>query len=104
MSCSPFEISPMVHQLLHEIFHRIASLWMKHRAKSADEGQYRQFQFRARIFKMESIIEIDVSDCANLLANDSFSEWQELLSEELDDKVMILTFSFTLFRVMAVIE
>lgn len=62
---------------------------MKHRVKSAEGGNAQQFKFRARVFKMESIIDIDVSNCAYLLANDSFSEWQELLSEELDDKVMI---------------
>lgn len=62
---------------------------MKHRVKSSDGGSAQQFKFRARAFKMERIIEIDVSNCAYLLANDSFSEWQELLSEELDDKVTI---------------
>lgn len=62
---------------------------MKHRVKSAEGGNGQQFKFRARVFKMESIIDIDVSNCAYLLANDSFSEWQELLSEELEDKVMI---------------
>lgn len=90
-----FKILPMFCQLLHEIFHKIASLWMKHRAKSSEEGQS-QFMFKARIFKMESIIEIDVSNCANLLANDSFSEWQELLSQEQDDKVMVRSFNSTL--------
>ncbi|KAH6793247.1 hypothetical protein C2S52_003724 [Perilla frutescens var. hirtella] len=76
-------------KILHEIFHKIASLWMKHRAKSAQGGNAQLFKFRARAFKMESIIEIDVSNCAYLLANDSFSEWQELLSEELDDKIRV---------------
>ena len=85
-----YEIFPLIYQLLHEIFHKIASLWMKHRAKSTDDGRSELFKFRSRTFKMESILKIDVSNCANLLANDSFSEWQELLSEELDDKVMIL--------------
>ncbi|XP_057771067.1 midasin isoform X2 [Salvia miltiorrhiza] len=82
-------LSASSFKLLHEIFHEIASLWMKHRAKSSDDDQSQQFKFKARIFKMESIIEIDVSNCANLLGNDSFSEWQELLSEELDDKIRV---------------
>ncbi|KAL1551716.1 midasin-like isoform X1 [Salvia divinorum] len=82
-------LSASSFKLLHEIFHNIASLWMKHRAKSADDDQSELFKFRARTFRMESIIEIDVSNCENLLANDSFSEWQELLSEEQDDKIRV---------------
>ncbi|KAI3455601.1 hypothetical protein Pfo_012264 [Paulownia fortunei] len=74
---------------LHEIFDDIASLWMKHRVKPTDESKAQQFKFRARAFKLESIIDIDVSNCANLLSNDSFSEWQELLAEELDEKVKV---------------
>ncbi|KAG6397962.1 hypothetical protein SASPL_139412 [Salvia splendens] len=82
-------LSASSFKLLHEIFHKIASLWMKHRAKSTDDGRSELFKFRSRTFKMESILEIDVSNCAILLANDSFSEWQELLSEELDDKIRV---------------
>ncbi|KAK6125035.1 hypothetical protein DH2020_041213 [Rehmannia glutinosa] len=74
---------------LHEIFDDIASLWMKHRSKPIDECKSQQFKFRTRAFKIESIIDIDVSSCANLLANDSFSEWQELLADELDEKIRV---------------
>ncbi|GFQ03816.1 midasin [Phtheirospermum japonicum] len=74
---------------VHEIFDDIASLWMRHRSKPTDESNGQQFNFRARAFKIESIIDIDVSNCANLLANDSFSEWQELLAEELDEKIKV---------------
>ncbi|KAL8480046.1 hypothetical protein ACS0TY_026830 [Phlomoides rotata] len=73
-------------KLLCDIFQEIASLWAKHRVKLTEE---QQFKFRARVFKMESIIDIDVSNFANLLGNDSFSEWQELLSEELDEKMKV---------------
>ncbi|KAL0354500.1 UNVERIFIED_CONTAM: Midasin [Sesamum radiatum] len=76
-------------KLLHEIFDDVASLWVKHRAKPIGECNAQQFKLRARAFKLESVIDIDVSNCANLLANDSFSEWQELLSEELDEKVRV---------------
>ncbi|KAL2243207.1 UNVERIFIED_CONTAM: Midasin, partial [Sesamum indicum] len=76
-------------KLLHEIFDDVASLWVKHRAKPIGECNAQQFKLRARAFKLESVIDIDVSNCANLLANDSFSEWQELLSEELDEKIRV---------------
>ncbi|KAK4427378.1 Midasin [Sesamum alatum] len=76
-------------KLLHEIFDDVASLWVKHRVKPIGECAAQQFKLRARAFKLESVIDIDVSNCANLLANDSFSEWQELLSEELDDKIRV---------------
>nr|AMP82937.1 acidic leucine-rich nuclear phosphoprotein 32-related protein 1 [Catalpa bungei] len=76
-------------KLLHEIFDEVARLWMKHRVKPMEESNAQQFKLRARAFKLESIIEIDVSNCANLLASDSFSEWQELLSEELDEKIRV---------------
>ncbi|KAK4395085.1 Midasin, partial [Sesamum angolense] len=76
-------------KLLREIFDDVASLWVKHRAKPIGECNAQQFKLRARAFKLESVIDIDVSNCANLLANDSFSEWQELLSEELDEKIRV---------------
>ncbi|CAA0814598.1 Unknown protein, partial [Striga hermonthica] len=72
-----------------EIFEDIADFWIKNRSKPTDESNAQQFKFRARVFKMESIIDIDVSNCANLLANDSFSEWQELIAEELDEKIRV---------------
>ncbi|KAL0415065.1 UNVERIFIED_CONTAM: Midasin, partial [Sesamum latifolium] len=76
-------------KLLHEIFDDVASLWVKHRARPIEDCNAQQFKLRARAFKLESVIDIDVSNCANLLANDSFSEWQELLSEELDEKIRV---------------
>lgn len=88
----PLDRSDIMHlffKFLHEIFDDVASLWVKHRAKPTDESKAQQFKFRERAFNIESIINIDVSNCAILLANDSFSEWQELLAEELDEKVPI---------------
>ncbi|KAL3824480.1 hypothetical protein ACJIZ3_020509 [Penstemon smallii] len=72
------------YKLLHEIFDEVASLWLKHRVKPTEESQYK---FRTRAFNLESIIEIVVSNCENLLADDSFSEWQKLLTEEVDEKI-----------------
>ncbi|KAK4479548.1 hypothetical protein RD792_015065 [Penstemon davidsonii] len=71
-------------KILHEIFDEVASLWLKHRVKPTEESQYK---FRTRAFNLESIIEIVVSNCENLLADDSFSEWQKLLTEEVDEKI-----------------
>ncbi|XP_073036075.1 midasin-like isoform X3 [Primulina eburnea] len=76
-------------KVLQEIFDKVSRYWLnwmdqKHQIK-AKEVQW--FKFRARAFKIESITQIDVSKFSNLLAKDSFLEWQEMLSEELDGKI-----------------
>ncbi|KAL2462441.1 ATPase [Forsythia ovata] len=71
-------------KLLDEIFDKFAREWMhmKLKVKTREENQAQQFKFKTRAFKIESIIEIDISNLASLLPNESFSEWQEMLSEE----------------------
>ncbi|KAA8540262.1 hypothetical protein F0562_024175 [Nyssa sinensis] len=70
--------------LLNKIFDEFASLWihMKVEVKSKEDHEAQQYKFRPRAFKIEDIIEIDISTLGSLSANESFSEWQELLSEE----------------------
>ncbi|XP_051115352.1 midasin [Andrographis paniculata] len=74
-------------KLLHKIFDSVANIWMEHRVKQSEGNRSEQFKFKTRGFKMESIINVDLSNCADLLGNDSLSEWQELLSESLDEKI-----------------
>ncbi|XP_073015322.1 midasin-like isoform X1 [Primulina eburnea] len=76
-------------KVLQEIFDKVSCCWLdwmdqKHQIKTK-EAQW--FRFRARAFKIESITQIDVSKFSNLLAKESFLEWQEMLSEELDGKI-----------------
>ncbi|EPS68043.1 hypothetical protein M569_06727 [Genlisea aurea] len=76
-------------KLLHEVFDKVALLWIENRMKASVVAEDGKFKFRARTFKMASIIEMDLSNCVNMLPVDSFSEWQELLSEDLDEKIIV---------------
>lgn len=68
---------------------------MKVQVKGKEDYDAQQYKFKPRAFKMENIIEIDISTLGNSFANESFSEWQELLSEdEFTEKV---TFSMQLY-------
>lgn len=69
---------------LDKIFGEFASLWMnmKDEVKTKQEDEAQQYKFRPRAFKIESIIELDISTLGNSLENETLSEWQELLSEE----------------------
>uniref|UniRef100_F6HXY6 Midasin n=2 Tax=Vitis vinifera TaxID=29760 RepID=F6HXY6_VITVI len=71
-------------QLSNKIFDEIACFWMnmKVQVKGKEDYDAQQYKFKPRAFKMENIIEIDISTLGNSFANESFSEWQELLSED----------------------
>ncbi|CAA2972808.1 midasin isoform X1 [Olea europaea subsp. europaea] len=71
-------------KLLDEIFDKFAREWMhmKLKVKAREDNEAQEFKFKARAFKIETIVEIDISNLASLLPNESFSEWQEMLSEE----------------------
>ncbi|CBI35900.3 unnamed protein product, partial [Vitis vinifera] len=70
--------------LSNKIFDEIACFWMnmKVQVKGKEDYDAQQYKFKPRAFKMENIIEIDISTLGNSFANESFSEWQELLSED----------------------
>ncbi|CAA3030254.1 midasin [Olea europaea subsp. europaea] len=78
-------------KLLDEIFDKFAREWMhmKLKVKAREDNQAQQFKFKTRAFKIESIIEIDISNLASLLPNESFSEWEEMLSEEHVEKLTL---------------
>lgn len=70
--------------LLDKIFGEFASSWMhmklQVKKKEDDEGQ--QFKFRPKAFRIENIIEIDISTLRGSVAGESFTEWQELLADD----------------------
>ncbi|KAE9454484.1 hypothetical protein C3L33_13614, partial [Rhododendron williamsianum] len=75
------------------IFDKFASLWMnmKVKVRTKQEHEAQQFRFKPRTFKIDSIIESDTSSPVGSLPNETQSEWQEWLSEEvIAGKVMIL--------------
>ncbi|XP_038723701.1 midasin [Tripterygium wilfordii] len=70
--------------LLDKIFNDFVNIWMNMKVQGRiKEGlDARQYKFRPRAFKIERILEVDISKLGKLFVNDSFLEWQELLSEE----------------------
>ena len=77
---------------MDKIFDEFASLWMnmKVKAKTKKDHEAQQFKFKPRAFQIENIIEIDISTLVGSLPNEALSEWQDLLSEEVAEKVIIL--------------
>uniref|UniRef100_A0A2P2MUR1 Uncharacterized protein MANES_04G142500 n=1 Tax=Rhizophora mucronata TaxID=61149 RepID=A0A2P2MUR1_RHIMU len=41
-----------------------------------------EYKFKPRAFKIKSVLDVDISALGKLFSDDSFMEWQELLSEE----------------------
>ncbi|KAF8388344.1 hypothetical protein HHK36_027010 [Tetracentron sinense] len=71
--------------LLDEIFDQFAMLWMDMKVQTKEKADYeaQQYKFRPRAFRIENILEIEISTLRNSLANESLcSEWQEMLEEE----------------------
>lgn len=80
-----------LQQLLDKIFDKFARLWMsmKVQAKSKSDCDAQQYKFKPRAFKIESVVEVDISTLSNSFANETFSEWKEFSSEEISiDKVI----------------
>ena len=55
---------------------------MKVELKDKVDDEAQQYKFRPRAFKIEDIIEVDISTLGSSFANASFSKWQELISDE----------------------
>lgn len=68
---------------------------MKVQVKGKEDYEAQQYKFKPRAFKIENVLEIDISSLANSVSNESFSEWQELLSE--DEFTVKVTFFLQLF-------
>ncbi|XP_022715201.1 midasin isoform X4 [Durio zibethinus] len=71
-------------KLLDKIFSGFASIWMhmKIQGKNQENLDGQSYKFRPRAFRIENVMEVDISALGKLLANDNFIEWQELLSDE----------------------
>lgn len=97
LSCMHFNmlICPLmlqeVHlQLLDKIYFELARIWMemKFQAKIKADNLPGLYKFRSRDFKIESVMEVDISALGKYFPNDSFSEWQEYLADD-DMKDMV---------------
>ncbi|OMO78608.1 hypothetical protein CCACVL1_14268 [Corchorus capsularis] len=70
--------------VLDKIFSEFAHIWMhmKIQGKNQEDSDGQHYKFRARVFRIENVMEVDISALGKFLANESFIEWKELLSEE----------------------
>ncbi|CAI9259195.1 unnamed protein product [Lactuca saligna] len=69
---------------MDRMFDEFANLWMKMKiqVKTKEELDSKQYIFRPHAFDIKDVIEIDVSTLESSIANEAFSEWKELASEE----------------------
>ncbi|KAG8656474.1 hypothetical protein MANES_04G142500v8 [Manihot esculenta] len=70
-------------KILDKMFNEFASMWMetKVQVKSKEGHDIQQYKFRPRAFEIRHLVDVDMSTFGKL-ANDNFSEWLELLSED----------------------
>ncbi|CAI9287658.1 unnamed protein product [Lactuca saligna] len=85
---------------MDRMFDEFANLWMKMKiqVKTKEDLDSKQYIFRPRAFDIKDVIEMDVSTLESSIANEAFSEWKELASEEVSvesEKVCML-FRFNL--------
>ena len=71
-------------QLLDKIFSESAKHWMSTKIHMKAKLDYasQQYKFKARAFKIESIIELNISSLEKSFDNERFSEWKDFLAEE----------------------
>ncbi|XP_026437070.1 midasin-like [Papaver somniferum] len=72
-------------EFLSYIFNQFSKLWlsMKDQTKERQEDEAHNYKFKTRQFKIEDILEVDVSSLRNSFTDETLSmEWQELLKEE----------------------
>lgn len=65
---------------------------MKIQVRTKEELDSQQYIFRPRAFDIKNVIEMDVSSLESSIANEAFSEWQELASEDIEASVEKVTF------------
>ncbi|KAL8100236.1 hypothetical protein AgCh_032471 [Apium graveolens] len=75
-------------KILDTIFDEFSSLWMsmKFQEKTKEEHEAQMYKFRPRAFKMDSIVQVDISTLRSSVGNAAFSEWQDMIlaEEEID--------------------
>ncbi|KAI3970128.1 hypothetical protein MKW92_029744 [Papaver armeniacum] len=72
-------------EFLSYIFDQFSKLWlsMKDQTKERQEDEAHNYKFKTRQFKIEDILEVDVSSLRNSFTDETLSmEWQEMLAEE----------------------
>ncbi|XP_010470609.1 PREDICTED: midasin-like isoform X2 [Camelina sativa] len=71
-------------ELLDKIYFELARIWMemKLQSKTKADNLSGLYKFRSRDFKIESVMEVDISALGKYFPNDSFSEWQEYLADD----------------------
>ncbi|KAI3964519.1 hypothetical protein MKW92_001685 [Papaver armeniacum] len=72
-------------EFLSYIFDQFSKLWlsMKDQTKERQEDEAHNYKFKTRQFKIEDILEVDVSSLRSSFMDETLSmEWQELLAEE----------------------
>ncbi|EOA33535.1 hypothetical protein CARUB_v10019643mg [Capsella rubella] len=71
-------------ELLDKIYFELARIWMemKFQAKTKADNLPGLYKFRSRDFKIESVMEVDISALGKYFPNDSFSEWQEYMADD----------------------
>ncbi|KAK4348719.1 hypothetical protein RND71_031474 [Anisodus tanguticus] len=71
-------------KLTDRIFDELASNWMqmKLQVRTTEENKAQQFRFKPRAFKIDNILEIDISTLGSSASNESFSEWKEFHSRQ----------------------
>lgn len=55
---------------------------MKIQSKNKQDYAALKFKFKPRAFKLESIIDLDISALGKTLANQSFLDWKEFISAD----------------------
>ncbi|KFK27090.1 hypothetical protein AALP_AA8G332700 [Arabis alpina] len=77
-------------EILDKMYLELARNWMemKFQVKTKAEALSGLYKFRTRDFKIENVMEVDISALAKYFPNDSFSEWQDYLA---DDDVKLVT-------------
>lgn len=76
------------------MFNEFANLWMKMKVqvRTKEDLDSQQYRFKPRDFDIKNIIDIDVSTLESSMANEAFSEWQELASDDAEVSVENVAF------------
>lgn len=87
-------LEEFILQLLDKIYFELSRIWMemKFQAKSKADSISGMYKFRSRDFKIESVMEVDISALGKYFPNDSFLEWQEYLADDDINSVVNLSF------------
>ncbi|CAN8238565.1 unnamed protein product [Cochlearia groenlandica] len=71
-------------EILDKIYFELARNWMemKFEASTKADALSGIYKFRSRDFKIESVMEVDISALGKYFPNESFSEWQEYMADD----------------------